>query len=113
MKQSNSRRLATFVLGAVMTLGLFAAAAPAQAHDRYDYGYGYRRYDPFYYDRYSYRSGYSKRRDGDRDGVKNRWDKDIDNDGRRNRYDKDRDGDGIRNKRDGYPSRRKFYRRRR
>lgn len=43
------------------------------------------------------------RRDYDRDGVPNRYDRDRDNDGIGNRHDRDRDGDGIRNRRDHNP----------
>ena len=40
------------------------------------------------------------RRDTDRDGVPNRYDRDLDNDGVRNERDRDRDGDGVSNRRD-------------
>ena len=43
------------------------------------------------------------RRDYDRDGVPNRYDRDRDNDGVSNRYDRDRDGDGVRNRYDSRP----------
>lgn len=43
------------------------------------------------------------RRDYDRDGVPNRYDRDRDNDGVSNRYDRDRDGDGVGNRRDRNP----------
>ena len=39
-------------------------------------------------------------RDGDHDGVPNRYDHDLDNDGVRNRNDRDIDGDGVRNRND-------------
>ena len=44
-----------------------------------------------------------ERRDDDRDGVPNAYDRDRDNDGVRNRNDADRDGDGVRNEQDRYP----------
>ncbi len=44
------------------------------------------------------------RRDLDRDGVPNRYDRDRDGDGVRNRNDRDRDNDGIRNSRDRRPN---------
>lgn len=43
-------------------------------------------------------------RDLDNDGVRNRNDRDIDGDGIRNRNDRDRDGDGVRNRRDRHPN---------
>lgn len=44
-----------------------------------------------------------ERRDGDRDGVPDAYDRDRDNDGVRNRNDSDRDGDGYRNENDRFP----------
>lgn len=49
------------------------------------------------------------RRDSDRDGIPNRYDRDRDNDGIRNRHDRDRDGDGVPNRYDRAPDNR--YRR--
>lgn len=43
------------------------------------------------------------RRDLDRDGVPDAYDRDRDNDGIANHYDHDRDGDGVRNYRDRRP----------
>jgi hypothetical protein len=49
------------------------------------------------------------RRDLDRDGVRDRYDRDLDNDGIANRYDRDIDGDGVRNDRDRRPDNRYAY----
>jgi hypothetical protein len=49
------------------------------------------------------------RRDLDRDGVPDRYDRDLDNDGIANRYDRDRDGDGVSNHRDRRPDNRYAY----
>ncbi len=43
------------------------------------------------------------RGDQDRDGIRNRYDRDRDGDGVRNRVDRDRDGDGVRNRNDRRP----------
>ena len=40
--------------------------------------------------------------DADRDGIRNKRDRDIDGDGVRNRRDRDRDGDRVRNRRDRF-----------
>jgi hypothetical protein len=63
-------------------------------HDGYGYRYDERRYDGRYRD---------ARRDYDRDGIPNAYDRDLDNDGVSNRHDRDRDGDGVRNRRDARP----------
>jgi hypothetical protein len=47
--------------------------------------------------------------DRDRDGIPDRYDRDLDNDGVRNRHDRDRDGDGVPNWHDRSPNNR--YRR--
>jgi WXXGXW repeat (2 copies) len=49
------------------------------------------------------------RRDGDRDGIPDRFDRDRDNDGRPNHRDFDRDGDGVPNHRDRAPDNRRRY----
>jgi len=45
-----------------------------------------------------------QRRDRDRDGIPNRYDRDRDNDGVPNRYDRDRDNDGVPNRFDSRPN---------
>jgi hypothetical protein len=50
-----------------------------------------------------------RRGDRDRDGIPDRYDRDLDNDGVRNRHDRDRDGDGVPNWHDRSPNNR--YRR--
>ena len=47
--------------------------------------------------------------DRDRDGIPDRWDRDLDNDGRPNHRDRDRDGDGVPNHRDRAPDNRYRY----
>lgn len=69
------------------------------------YGGGYRDGRDYYrdgrgYDRDRDRGRY---RDTDRDGVPNRYDRDLDNDGVRNSRDRDRDGDGVPNRWDHRP----------
>ncbi|MGI4718956.1 MAG: YXWGXW repeat-containing protein [Janthinobacterium lividum] len=59
---------------------------------RDDRRYGHDRYD---------RGG---RRDTDRDGIPNRYDRDRDNDGIRNDRDRDRDGDRVPNRYDSQPN---------
>ncbi len=49
------------------------------------------------------------RRDLDRDGVQDRYDRDLDNDGVANRHDRDVDGDGVPNHRDRRPDNRYAY----
>lgn len=49
------------------------------------------------------------RRDLDRDGISDRYDRDLDNDGIANRYDRDMDGDGVRNRHDRRPDNRYAY----
>ena len=56
--------------------------------------------------------GYHGRRAGtdrDRDGIRDRYDRDLDNDGIANRYDRDMDGDGVPNRRDRRPDNRYRY----
>ncbi len=56
--------------------------------------------------------GYADRRAGadrDRDGIRDRYDRDLDNDGIANRYDRDMDGDGVPNRRDRRPDNRYRY----
>lgn len=69
--------------------------------NRYGGGYG-----PGYRYRDGDHDGVPNRyvRDLDNDGVRNRNDRDMDGDGVRNRYDRDRDGDGVRNRRDRHPN---------
>ena len=50
--------------------------------------------------RWELQRGGWRRGDRDRDGIPNRYDRDIDGDGVANRYDRDRDGDGIANRYD-------------
>lgn len=49
------------------------------------------------------------RRDLDRDGIADRYDRDLDNDGIANNFDRDKDGDGVRNRRDRHPDNRYAY----
>ncbi|MGH8854702.1 MAG: YXWGXW repeat-containing protein, partial [Telluria sp.] len=80
-------------------------------HDHYDrrgyepvYGGGY--YDGRGYGHYDRHDRYyrERRRDTDRDGIPNRYDRDLDNDGVRNERDRDRDGDGVPNRYDERPN---------
>lgn len=48
-------------------------------------------------------------RDGDRDGIPDRFDRDRDNDGRPNWRDRDRDGDGLPNRWDRRPDNGRRY----
>ena len=75
-----------------------------ECHDGNRYGGGF---GPGYIYRDGDHDGVPNRFDHDRDndGIRNRRDHDMDNDGVRNRYDRDRDGDGIRNRRDRHPNR--------
>lgn len=54
--------------------------------------------------RWAYNRYPGPRRDRDRDGIPNRYDRDLDNDGVPNRYDRDRDGDGVPNRIDDRPN---------
>ena len=107
--------------------------APAHAYERYDAHDRYerqRQYRPHY--AYAPSATYARdgrhvaprswvdrnrdgmddrrgRRDLDRDGVPDRYDRDLDNDGIANRYDRDMDGDGVRNRRDRRPDNRYAY----
>jgi hypothetical protein len=57
-------------------------------------------------DRWAYYGGSWQRGHGpdrDRDGIRDRRDRDIDNDGVRNGRDRDRDGDGVPNRFDARP----------
>ena len=72
------------------------------------YGGGYRDGRDYYrdgrdYDRGGRRYDRDRYRDTDRDGIPNRYDRDLDNDGIRNRHDRDRDGDGVPNRWDNRP----------
>jgi hypothetical protein len=49
------------------------------------------------------RPAYRTKKDWDRDGVRNKYDRDRDNDGVVNRADRDKDGDGRRNSKDDAP----------
>jgi hypothetical protein len=69
-------------------------------HGQYVHGYAR---GPYHGDRWV-RGG-----DRDRDGIPDRYDRDLDNDGVRNRHDRDRDGDGVPNWHDRSPNNR--YRR--
>ena len=59
-------------------------------------------------DRYDNRHD-DERRYRDRDGVRDRYDRDLDNDGIGNRRDRDVDGDGVRNAHDRRPDNRNQY----
>jgi hypothetical protein len=48
-------------------------------------------------------------RDRARDGIDDRWDRDLDNDGRPNHRDRDMDGDGVPNRWDRAPTNRRRY----
>jgi hypothetical protein len=112
---------ARLVLGLSALLGLAATglgAAPASAqpghrYSRSDRSGQFDRYDRA--DRYDYgtrrRSNWSRSDryiprglDADRDGVPNKWDRDIDNDGIPNSWDRDVDNDGVPNRWDRFPN---------
>lgn len=86
-----------------------------QHHQQYHDGYTYapsarmRRDDRYVEPRYFIdrnRDGMDDRRgrrDLDRDGILDTYDRDLDNDGIKNQYDRDMDGDGVSNRRDRRP----------
>ena len=84
-----------------------STAQPGYVYTPPSYGYSQPAYvytQPGYvqYNRPHYH-GFNGRRDRDRDGVPDRFDRDRDNDGRPNWRDRDRDGDGVPNRFDRRP----------
>jgi hypothetical protein len=119
MKQSVSRRLMTLGLGASLAFGIAGLQSPAEAKPpSHAKAWGYRRkHTTVRRVTPKYRvAGYRntvRYRDVDRDGIPDYRDrfirssrypyrKDLDRDGVRNKRDKDKDGDGIRNRRDDH-----------
>ncbi len=109
-RQSKSSKVA-LGLGAVLGLGLLAGTVtPASAAPYRRHVPQVRRSAPYFNHGWNNpgRFGYGVSRlpvqdDIDRDGIRDRNDRDRDGDGIRNRYDRDKDGDGVRNGHDDSP----------
>jgi len=106
MTTNINRKRAGMLFGTAALLGLGVLAGTASPASARDFHRTHVRRSHHSYTSYT-RSGtynrWGRGHDADRDGVKNKWDRDIDNDGRANWNDRDEDNDGIPNRRDRYP----------